>query len=65
MTVVVSLVRRSFAWCRNAVDSIRHGEDDMRAVYGDNPSDLAPEQIALQGSVTLNLSHMTTSGLGM
>ncbi|MEO5710753.1 MAG: hypothetical protein ABIQ59_13125 [Nocardioidaceae bacterium] len=65
MTVVVSLVRRSFAWCRNAVDSIRHGEGDVRAVCGDNPNNLTPDQIALQGSVTLDLSHMTAGGLGM
>jgi hypothetical protein len=57
-------VRRVFGWCRNVVDSIRHGEDDMRTVYGDNPNGLTPEEIALHGSVNLNLSHGMTGGLG-
>ena len=38
MTPMLSVVRRSYRWFINVVDSIRHGEDDMRAIYGDHPN---------------------------
>jgi hypothetical protein len=65
MLFLTLVVRRSFGWCRGVVESIRHGEDDMRAIYGDHPNgQQSPEQTALQASVTMNISHLTSGGLG-
>jgi len=65
MTTLMSILRRSCRWFVGVVDLVRNGEDDMRAVYGDHPNDsLTPEQIALQGSVSLNLTQLGHGGLG-
>jgi hypothetical protein len=51
-------LRRTYGWFVSVVDLVRNGEDDMRAVYRHHPSgSLTPEQIALQGSVSLNLTQ--------
>ena len=66
MLFLTLVVRRSFGWCRGVVEAIRHGEDDMRAIYGDDPNgQQSPEQTALQASVTMNISHLTSGGLGL
>lgn len=52
-------MRRTYGWFVSVVDLVRNGVDDMRAVYRDHPSgSLTPEQIALQGSVSLNLTQL-------
>lgn len=30
MTLLALIARRTFGWCRSMIDSIRHGEDNMR-----------------------------------
>ena len=58
MQLLVFILRRSFGWCRNVVDTVRHGGHDLRAGYGDRPDGAqSPEQGARQGSVNLNLSN--------
>ena len=65
MKPVLSVVRRAYRWSMNVVDSIRHGEDDMRAIYGDHPNgSQSPEQIALEASVAHNISNLGAGGLG-
>ena len=65
MTSMLSVVRRTYRWFVDVVDSIRHGEDDMRAVYGDHPNgSKSPEQTALEASVAHNIGNIGNGGLG-
>ena len=58
-TPLIGSLRRTYGWFVSVVDLVRNGVDDMRAVYRDHPSgSLTPEQIALQGSVSLNLTQL-------
>ena len=65
MTSMLSGLRRTYHWFINVVDSIRHGEDDMRAIYGDHPNgSRSPEQTALEASVAHNIGNLGNGGLG-
>ncbi len=65
MKLLTLVIRRTFGWCRSIVDSVRHGEDDMRTIYGDHPNGApSPEQAMLEGSVAHNIGNMGAGGLG-
>lgn len=64
MSAVFGLARRVVRGVAGIVYAIRHGEEDMRAVYGEHPNG-APsgEETMVQGSVNLNLSQLGNGGL--
>ena len=54
MQLLVFILRRSFGWCRNVVDTVRHGGKGA-------PS---PEQSARRGPVNLDLSNPGGGSMG-
>jgi hypothetical protein len=65
MTSIVSAARNTGRWFVNLVDSIRHGEEDLRTLYGDHPNGAkSPEQTMLEASVAHNIGNLGNGGLG-
>lgn len=65
MTSMLSVARRTGRWFLNVVDSIRHGEDDMRTIHGDHPNgSKSPEQAILEASVAHSIGNLGNGGLG-
>jgi hypothetical protein len=57
-------LRRGGRWVREIVHQIHAGEDDMRAVYGDNPNG-RPDAERIAGAAALsNLGNMSGGGAG-
>lgn len=57
-------IRRAWRWTREIAHQIHSGEDDMRAVYGDNPNNRPDAERIAAAAALSNLGNVGGAGGG-